>query len=135
MAYFADADEVYKYIGGVFRAAADHPEVGPKLRAADIVLRLDYSDPAATLTLRLKPAGIEVIEGTPPEDKPDVRLAMSADNANRFWRGEYNASVGLAKGETKARGPVSKILKLLPATKPLYPLYKDLVAEKDGASG
>ncbi|MCU1449737.1 MAG: hypothetical protein JWP02_1907, partial [Acidimicrobiales bacterium] len=46
-------------------------------------------------------------------------------------RGKYNLAVGLAKGEVKAKGPVSKILKLVPLTKPLFPLYRELVAEKD----
>jgi putative sterol carrier protein len=61
----------------------------------------------------------------------DVTLNMKADTADRFWRGKYNLAVGLAKGEVKAKGPVNKILKLVPLTKPLFPMYRELVAEKD----
>jgi hypothetical protein len=42
--------------------------------------------------------------------------------------------VGLAKGQVKAKGPVNKILKLVPLTKPLFPMYKELVSEKDGVA-
>ena len=132
MAYFRDADDAYKYLGGVFRAADDHPEVGPKLRASGITLRLEYSNPTAVLTVRLTEPHIEVIEGE-TDIEPDVKLAMSADTANKYWRGEYNVAVGLAKGEVKAKGPVTTILRLVPATKPLYPMYKELVADKDAA--
>ena len=132
MAYFRDADEAYKYLGGVFRAADDHPEVGPKLRASGITLRLEYSNPIAVLTVRLTEPHIEIIEGE-TDIEPDVKLAMSADTANKYWRGEYNVAVGLAKGEVKAKGPVTTILRLVPATKPLYPMYKELVADKDAA--
>jgi hypothetical protein len=132
MAYFADADEVYQYIGGAFRLAADHPTVGPKLRAANVTLRLDYSNPNATLTIRLTSAGIDVIEGE-TDVKPDISISMSADNANKFWRGQYNATIGMAKGEAKTRGPIGKVLKLLPAAKPVFPLYKELVAQKDAS--
>lgn len=132
MAYFTSADEVYKYIGGAFRLADEHPEAGPKLRTANVTMRIDYTGPSATLTVRLRPSGIEVIEGE-TDIKPDIRITMSADNGNKFWRGEYNAAVGLAKGEAKVRGPVSKVLKLTPAAKPIFPLYKQLVAEKDRA--
>jgi len=45
MSYFKDDAEVYKYLGGVFRVANDVEGVGSNLRAADIVLRLDYSNP------------------------------------------------------------------------------------------
>jgi putative sterol carrier protein len=132
MPYFADADEVYRYIGGAFRIAEQHPVAGPKLRGANVIMRVDYTDPKSSLTVRLVESGIEVIEGD-TDITPDVRIAMSADNANKFWRGQYNAAVGLAKGEAKARGPISKILKLLPAAKPVFPLYQQLVAEKDRA--
>ena len=130
MTYFADASEVYHYLGGVVRAANDEPSAGPALRDADLVLRLDYSNPDSSITVSLRQTGIEVIEGD-SDLVPDVRLAMSADNGDKFWRGEYNVAVGLAKGQVKAKGPVSKILKLIPISKPLFPIYKNLVAEKD----
>ena len=41
-------------------------------------------------------------------------------------------TVALARGQIKARGPVAKILKLVPLTKPLFPVYRDLIAQKDG---
>jgi hypothetical protein len=62
---------------------------------------------------------------------PDVKLFLSGDIADKYWRGDYNLAVGLAKGQVKAKGPVSKILKLIPISKPLFPIYKNLVAEKD----
>ena len=104
--------------------------MGPKLRAAGIVLQLNYSDPTASLTVKLQDP-LEVIDGGQDENA-DVRLSMPADIANEYWRGEYNLAVGLAKGQVKAKGPVNKILKLVPITKPLFPIYTQMVAEKDG---
>ncbi len=51
MGYFSNAAQVDKYIGGMFRHAADHPEVGPKMKAADIVLKVIYVYPACELTV------------------------------------------------------------------------------------
>ena len=131
MPYFSDENEVYKYLGGAFRLADQQDDVGPKLRAAGITLQLNYTDPAATLTVRFKDP-LEVVDGGQDEGA-DVKLTMPADIANKYWRGEYNLAVGLAKGQVKAKGPVNKILKMVPITKPLFPLYKQLVAEKDNA--
>ena len=129
MAYFADAAEVDKYIGGVFRLAAEHPESGPKLKAANIVMRVLYTDPSVEINVVMREQ-FKIVQG--PIDEPaDVTLAMPADIADKFWRGEYNLAVGLAKGQVKAKGPVAKILKLVPLTKPLFPMYRELVAEKD----
>jgi hypothetical protein len=132
MAFFTDSAEVDQYIGGVFRAANDHPESGPKLRASGIFLKVFYTDPATEMNVVMREPAIEVTLGE-TEEKPDITLMMKADTGDKFWRGEYNLAVGLAKGEVKAKGPVNKILKLVPLTKPLFPIYRDLVAEKDAA--
>lgn len=131
MPYYANADEIYKYLGGVFRAA-NGTDVGPKLMAADLDLQVYYSDPDACMTVRLREPSIEVADGGDNADA-DVKLYMTADIGDKFWRGEYNLGVGLAKGQVKAKGPVNKILKLVPLTKPLFPIYRDLVADKDAA--
>jgi SCP-2 sterol transfer family len=131
MSTFSDAAEVYKYVGGVFRIAADHPEIGPKMRAAGITMQVNYTEPAASLTIRFQEP-MEVVDGG-QDDNADVRLSMPADIAHKYWRGEYNLAVGLAKGQVKAKGPVNKILKLVPITKPLFPIYRELTAEKEQA--
>jgi putative sterol carrier protein len=130
--FFKDAEEVYDYVGGVFRAAADHPEVGPKMAAADLTMQIYYSDPTSTLTIRFHEPKLEVEDGG-DDSAADVKLFMPADIADKYWRGEYNLAVGLAKGQVKAKGPVNKILKLVPLTRPLFPMYKERIAEKDSA--
>jgi putative sterol carrier protein len=133
MPFFANADEVYKYIGGVFREAAKHPEAGPRLAAANIVMQVHYSDPDCSLTIRMESPEVVVEEGG-DDPNADVKLRMPADIADRYWRGEYNLAVGLTKGKVKARGPINKILKLVPVTKPLFPIYREMIAEKDRAA-
>ena len=133
MPFFSSADEVYEYIGGVFRAAADHPEVGPKMAAADITLQMYYSDPKSTLTIRFHEPKLTVEDGG-DDNTADVKLFMPADIADKYWRGDYNLAVGLAKGQVKAKGPVNKILKLVPLTRPLFPIYSENIANKDKAT-
>ena len=132
MGYFKNADEVYEYIGGVFRQAGEDPVVGPKLRAANITMQLNYSDPEASLTVRFREP-YEVIDGG-KDESADVKMSMPADIAHKYWRGEYNFAVGLAKGQVKAKGPINKILKLVPVTKPLFPLYKQMTDEKNAGA-
>lgn len=132
MAFFDSPEEVDKYIGEMFRRAADHPEVGPKMKAANLVMKVVYEDPDCALTVVFKePMEVQLDDD---QHKPDITLYMRADTADQYWRGKYNLAVGLAKGQVKAKGPVNKILKLVPLTKPLFPVYTDLVAEKDAQS-
>lgn len=129
MGFFKDAEELDRYIGGVFRDAGEHPESGPKLKAANIVMRVLYNDPDCEVTIAFRD-DYQVISG-PTDLKPDITLLMRGDTADQFWRGDYNLAVGLAKGQVKAKGPVNKILKLVPLTKPLFPMYREKVAVKD----
>ncbi len=129
MSFFKDFGEIDKYIGGVFRDAGNHPESGPKFRGANIVMRVIYTNPDCELTVALRD-DFQVICG-PSDLAPDVTMTMPADVADQFWRGNYNLTVGLAKGQVKAKGPISKILRLVPLTKPLFPMYRAKVADKD----
>ena len=61
------------------------------------------------------------------EMEPEVVMSMEADTAHRFWLGKVNVTVALARGQIKASGPVAKILKLVPLTKPAFPRYKALL--------
>jgi hypothetical protein len=131
MSFFADSAEVNKYLGGIFRIVQDSP-TGPKLAAADIDLQIYYTEPDAKILVKMHGENIELHEETENDDA-DVKLYMPADIGDRYWRGEYNLAVGLAKGHVKAKGPVNKILKLVPLTRPIFPMYKDMVADKDAA--
>jgi len=130
--YFSDETEVYKYLGGVFREAGEHETAGPKLRAANVTLQLHYTDPGSQITVKFAD-DYGVIEGD-TDVKPDVHLYMRSDDADKFWRGEYNRAVGLSKGDVRAKGPVNKILKLVPLAMPLFPMYREQTAEKDQAA-
>ncbi|MCW3011925.1 MAG: hypothetical protein JWO90_2329 [Solirubrobacterales bacterium] len=132
MPYFDDEAQAYEYLAGVFRKAAEHPEVGPALAGADLTLQLRHADPDIVVTVLMREP-IQVLEGE--TDVPvDVVLTLSSDDANQYWRGELNLAVALAKGRAKSKGPVNKILKLVPLTKPMFPMYRGMTATKDGAA-
>jgi hypothetical protein len=122
--YFKDAQDVYDTLGKLFRDIAADDELGPKFRQANTILQYQCSDPEATITLRLQedqPGDVDLGE---TEMEPEVEMSMEADTAHRFFLGRVNVTVALARGEIKASGPVAKILKLVPLTKPIYPRYK-----------
>jgi putative sterol carrier protein len=127
VAYFKDAQEVYDTIGKLFTDLADDEELSPQFRKANTIVQYDYREPDSTITVRLKedePG--EVVFGE-TEMEPEVVMSMEADTAHRFWLGRVNVTVALARGQIKAKGPVAKILKLVPLTKPIYPRYKALL--------
>jgi hypothetical protein len=124
LAYFEQAQDVYDTIGKLFQDLAEDEELAPKFRKANTIVRYEFREPESTITVRLQegqPGDVDLGES---EMEPDVVMAMEADTAHRFWLGKVNVTVALARGQIKAKGPVAKILKLVPLTKPVFPRYK-----------
>jgi SCP-2 sterol transfer family len=125
MSVFKDETEVYTYIGGIFEEALADPEVGQKFASSGVILRVNYSDPDSTLTVDMPARKVLYGQDARNGPKPVVEMSMKADTAHRFWLGQVNITAAMAKGQVKAKGPIPKILKLVPLTKILFPRYRD----------
>ena len=130
MGYFKDADEVYETIGRLFVEIANDDELAPKFRKANTIVRYEYANPDSVVTVRLQEGQPGDVDFGESEMEPEVTMSMDADTAHKFWLGEVNVTVALARGEIKAKGPVAKILKLVPLTKPIFPRYKAQLEEQ-----
>ena len=133
MAYFKDADEVYEFIGGLFQDLAEDDELGPKFRKANTVVQYQYSNPESQITVKMIDGEEGQVDLGETEQDPEVVMTMEADTAHKFWLGKVNVTVALARGQMKAKGPVAKILKLVPLVKPVFPRYREML-EKKGRS-
>jgi hypothetical protein len=132
MPYFKDADDVYATLGRFLQGLAADPEVAPALKRADTTFQLRLRQPDSTVTVSApkedQPAQVD-LGGTGLQ--PEVVLQMDADTAHRFWLGDVNVAVALARGDVRARGPVAKILKIVPLVKPGFSRYRAQL-EADG---
>lgn len=124
MVAFKDASDVYKYIGGVFENGLADPEVGPKLSGSGVTLQITYTEPDAVITVDMPEGKVHTGD---TDLAPNVELFMSADTGNQFWLGKVNLSLAMAKGQVRAKGPISKVLKLVPAAKALFPAYEAML--------
>ena len=131
MAVFKDDQEVYQYIGKLFVDLGDDEELGPKFRKADTIVQYKYSNPESVITVRMKEDEEGDVDFGDTSMEPEIVMTMEADTAHKFWLGKVNVTMALAKGQMKAKGPVAKILKMVPLVKPVFPRYREML-EKDG---
>jgi putative sterol carrier protein len=127
--YFNDADEVYAYIGKLFEQLAEDEELAPKFRKADTIVQYQYREPESQITVNLIEGEDGRVDCGDTGMEPEVVMTMDADTAHRFWLGKVNVTVALARGQMKAKGPVAKILKLVPLVKPVFPRYRAMLEE------
>ena len=135
MGVFQDAEQFYGTVGELMNRARKDPKVGPKIAKSGIIIQFKYSDPEAMTTIDAKgkptqPDGYVDIYHGECSLKPDVVMTMKADIAHAFWHGKINLVGAMAKKDIVAKGPIPKIIKLLPAVEPLYKEYPALLREK-----
>lgn len=117
---FKDADEVRHFIGGVFQAGFDDPEVGPKMVATGIVVRFEFTDPETVLVVDM--ANQAISDGTGIAE-PAATMKMTADLGSAYWQGKVNLPLAMARGKIKVDGNVASLLRLAPLGKKLFPKY------------
>lgn len=129
MATFESSERLKQVLGGFFEYLTQNPEMRKKLLDSKMVLKFAYTDPPLGITIDLT-GDSPVFSFDDTVKKPEVEMSMKADTAHRFWFGKVNLVMALARREMVARGPIPKILKLLPVIKPAYELYPRYLKEK-----
>ena len=129
MPVFKDDQEVYQYIGKLFVDLTDDPELSPKFRKADTIVQYRYSNPESQITVKMKEGEEGQVDFGDTSLDPEIVMSMEADTAHKFWLGKVNVTMALAKGQMKAKGPVAKILKLVPLVKPVFPRYQKMLED------
>jgi hypothetical protein len=114
-----------------FALMSEDPEMGPKLRAANVPQRFEFPD--ADLVVNIRPArdgedGNLHWEWTDDVDwEPRVRMTMSTEIANRYFQGKENVAMAIARRRIKTGGDVRAALEILPMTKPVFERYLAMV--------
>jgi putative sterol carrier protein len=124
MPYFTSEQEVYDTLGKLFVDIMEDDELMPKFRRSNTIVQYQFRDPESQITVRMKEDDDPKVDLGPTDMEPEVTMSMDADTAHRYWLGKVNVTVALARGQMKAKGPVAKILKLVPLTRPVFPRYK-----------
>ena len=128
---FASAKEFREVMDRVFSLMSEDPQMGPRLRDADVPQRFEFDDVDLVMNIRA---------GTAAEDEnlhwewsdevewsPRVRMTMSSETANRYFQGRENVALAIARRRIKTGGDIKASLELIPITKPVFERYRELV--------
>lgn len=118
----------------LFGIMSEDPEMGPRLRDADVPQRFEFEDLDLVLNIRARRARERKNlhwEWTDDVDwEPKVRMSMASQTANRYFQGRENVPLAIARRRIKTGGDIGAALRLIPITKPIYARYRELLAEE-----
>jgi hypothetical protein len=133
-AEFSSPKEFRTVLDWIFTTMSEDPDMGPKLRDADVPQRFEFPDLDLVVNIRAATGGEDGNlhwEWTDDVDwQPKVKMEMSSEIANRYFQGKENIAMALARRRIKSGGDVKAALSLIPITKPIYARYRDFVEEE-----
>jgi hypothetical protein len=132
MTAFRSPKEFREVMDRIFALMDGDPEMGPRLRDADVPQRFEFEDLDLVVNIRAAQPGEDAnlvwvwTDDVAWESK--VRMTMSSETANRYFQGKENVAMAIARRRIKAGGDVKAALALMPITKPVFEHYRELVA-------
>ncbi len=131
---FASSDEFREFIDRVFQMMSEDPEIGPRLRDADVPQRFEFDDVQLVVNLRAGRPGEQANLYWVWSDEVDwsarVRTTMSSMTANRYFQGRENIAYAIARRRIKTGGDLKAALELVPITKDVFERYRGVLAQE-----
>ncbi|HSQ65598.1 MAG TPA: pyruvate dehydrogenase complex E1 component subunit beta [Polyangiaceae bacterium] len=128
MSTFHDRAQFEGVMAQLFDRLMAAPAIARPLGETAMVVRFRYPDLDSVITFDFKhsPPAFST-DGAGPAD---VEMVQSSDTAHEFWLGRLNAVRAIATGKVRARGDVAKALKLLPAIRPAFGIYPEVLKDR-----
>jgi hypothetical protein len=131
---FKSPAEFREVMDRIFTLMSDDPEMGPRLRDADVPQRFEFPDVDMVVNIRAAQEGEDGNlhwEWSDDVDwDPKVKMQMKSAIANKYFQGKENVAMAIARRRIKTGGDVKAALALIPITKPIYERYRDVVEDE-----
>jgi hypothetical protein len=130
---FKSAKEFREVVDRTFTMMSEDPDMGPKLRDAETPQRFEFPDLdlVVNVTYDDDDSNQDCLKWEWSDDvgwDPEVKMEMTSDVANRYFQGKENIAMAIARRRIKTSGNVKKALVLVPVTKPVFAMYRDMCA-------
>jgi hypothetical protein len=132
---FKSPEEFREVMDRAFTLMSTDPAMGPRLRDARTPQRFEFPDVGMVVNVTFSDEGADghclrwswsdEIDWT-----PEVEMTMDSRVANRYFQGKENVAMAIARRRIKTGGNVRKAIELIPITKPVFGLYRELVEEE-----
>jgi hypothetical protein len=128
---FRSADECRAVIDRAFELMSRDPDMGPKLRDVDTPQRWEFPDLALVVNVTAREdASGDNLKWEWSDDvswKPEIVMTMESAIANRYFQGKENIAMAIARRRIMTSGNAKKALALVPLTKPVFKLYREML--------
>ena len=112
---------MYEFLEDLWKYIVFEIGLGEKMREYGVTYKYILSEPDGYLFVDPD----NVITGEEANKKAVITMEMSGDTVIKFWTKQLSLPVALATRKIKSKGPIPKVLKMLPALKPVYEVFPE----------
>ena len=119
MGVFKDTNHLNEFLEDLWKYVVFETGLGDKMREYGVSYKFIITDPPTYLYVDPD----NVIVGDEANRDAVITMEMSGESVHQFWLKKLSLPVALATRKIKAKGPIPKVLKMLPALKPVYEIF------------
>lgn len=121
MPVFKDTEQMYEMLGSLWTHIITETEVGPKLKEYGVTYKFVINNPNGYLWVSHE----KVLTGDEANQDAVITMELSGDTVHDFWLKKIKLPVALATKRIKSKGPIPKVLKMLPFLKSVHEKYPE----------
>ena len=126
---FRSQEELEELLSELWRRILDNEDIVRAVADLPLVAKFRYTDFPTALFIDIASQPPAFHWNPDPEPKADVEMILSSETAHRFWLEDLNVPLAIARRKIIPKGSVQKALKLIPALKPAFALYPEVLAD------
>jgi hypothetical protein len=121
MPVFKDEEQTYEVFGGLWREVLAESKLSEKIRKKKLTMKFITKNPDGCMWI----CHDRVLTGPEADQAAVITMELPADMAHQFWLDKLNLGTALSSNEVKVRGPLPKLMGLLPMLKFVYKKYPE----------
>jgi 2-oxoisovalerate dehydrogenase E1 component len=127
MSAFKTKDELVKVLSALWDEIFDTPAITEKISAEKLIVKFRFTDFETDLYIDNRGDTPRYYWDPPDDVAVDVEMIQTSDTSHQFWLEKLNVPMAIATRKVVAKGSVQKALKLIPALKPAFVLYPEIL--------
>ena len=127
MSAFNTKDELVHVLSALWDDIFNTPAIAEKISAEKLIVKFRFSDFETDLYIDNKGDAPRYYWDPPDDVAFDVEMIQTSDTSHQFWLQKLNVPMAIATRKVVAKGSVQKALKLIPALKPAFAIYPEIL--------
>jgi 2-oxoisovalerate dehydrogenase E1 component len=126
---YKNKEEFEKILSMLWDRILQTPKIVESVSGVKLVAKFRYTDFPSALYIDISGESPRYFWNPEKEVQADVEMILSSETSHKFWMEDLNVPMAIASRKIIPKGSVQKALKLIPALKPAFAMYPQVLQD------